>query len=61
MSKGIATIHVRKIHGKLGVLGMGKTSTGQKYIKANEEIEAPVMSDPKFKSEMATAVEKLLA
>jgi hypothetical protein len=61
MASGIATIHVRRSQGKLKVIGMGQTPRGQAYIKRTEVLEVKTPADPKYKGEMAAAVEKLFA
>ena len=61
MAKGIAQIHVRPSRGKMTVTGMGQTNRGQRYIKKDEPLEVKQIGDKKFKEELATAVEKLLA
>jgi len=60
MASGIATIHVRKSKGMMAVQGDGRTPRGQKYIKETIELTVKSTADPRFKAEMATAVEKLL-
>lgn len=61
MANGIGTIHVRKSRGTLKVIAMGKTNTGQNYIKATSALTAKTPADPKFKSELAIAVNALFA
>lgn len=61
MATGIAQVHVRRSRKKLQVFGMGVSNRGQKYIKASEGIAASDMADPKFKTDLKTAVDKLLA
>jgi hypothetical protein len=60
MSKGIASVHVRNVRGKLSVEAMGQTPRGQKYIKDEDVLATPKMADPKFKGELAAAITKLL-
>lgn len=61
MAKGIGTVEIRVQHGKLTVVGLGKTPRGQRYIKESIPLEAKDMFDPNFKTELAEAVEKLFA
>lgn len=60
MSNGIGTVEVRTARKKLIVQGLGKTPRGTKFIRKTEELAVTKISDPKFKGEMAAAVEKLL-
>lgn len=59
MGNGIGTIHLRKSRGTLKVVAMGKTNTGQGYIKGNSTLTVKTPADPKFKSELAIAVNDL--
>lgn len=59
MAVQYASVRVRKERGVMVVQGMGKTSKGQTYVKAAIRLTATSMSDPQFKAEMKTAVEKL--
>ena len=61
MAKGIGQIHVRRQHGLLVVTGFGSTNRGQKFIRQEVPLTVKSPRDPKFKEELATAVEKLLA
>ena len=60
MANKYTSLHVRKQHGKLTLLGMGRTNRGQKYIKATEEFEVSSMADKKFKSELSAKIEQML-
>lgn len=60
MANGIAAVHVRVTRKGAEVQGMGQTNTRQKYIKQVELLNVKDLADKKFKSELATAVEKLL-
>jgi len=51
----------RKERGVIVVQGMGRTPKGQTYVKASVPLTVTSVSDPLFKAEMKTAVEKLLA
>jgi hypothetical protein len=55
-----ATIIIRRSRNGLVVQAAGQTSRGQKYIKGHEAITATTMKDKNFKSEVQTAVDKLL-
>lgn len=59
MSNTYGTIEVKKMRGKMAVIGLGKTPRGQNYIKKIEETSSTSPADPKFKEELATAVAKL--
>lgn len=59
MASGIGTVEVKRTHGKLTVQGLGQTPRGQRYIKKAIPLKAQDPSDPKFKEELAAAVEKL--
>ena len=61
MASGIRTIHVKLARGKLIVQGDGQTPRGKKFIRATETLSARKMSDPKFKEQLATAVEEMLS
>lgn len=61
MASGVATIRVRGKRGRMYVQAMGRTARGIKYVKDTVEINAKSTSDPNFKSELAAAVEKLMA
>lgn len=55
-----ATIIVRRSRGGLIVQATGRTGRGQSYIKSSEALSVKSMSDPKFKAELAAAINKLL-
>lgn len=61
MAKGFAAIHLIGHKGKLTLRGLGQTPRGQGYLKQVFVLEAATPADPKFKGELSTAVEKLLA
>lgn len=53
-------IEVKLERGRLVVKALGKTPSGRPYIKARKELAAHRIRDPKFKDEMAAAVEEIL-
>lgn len=55
------TIEIKKERGKLVVIGLGKTNRDQRYIRGRVPLTVESIADPKFKSEMAAAVEKINA
>lgn len=57
----IAQIHVRKQRGQMIVTGMSRTPRGQRVIAATEVLEAKSIHDPNLKSEVASAVSKMVA
>ena len=59
MATGIGTVEVRKRHGVMVVVALGRTPRGQKYIKKELKLKAKSSQDPKFKAELATAVAEL--
>lgn len=59
MTETYATYEVRKMRGKLVLVGFGRTPRGQRFIKAMTEINSPSMQAPNFKKEMAIAAAKL--
>jgi hypothetical protein len=59
MTHGISEVHVIKTGKGLAVRGMGKTPTGQKYIRGQEVLKVKSIADPKFKSELSAALDKL--
>ncbi len=61
MTAGIGTVAVKRARGGLEVNGLGKTPTGQNYIKAREPLQVKSMADPQFKTELAQAVAKMFA
>lgn len=61
MSNRYASIHVRKMRGKLKVMGFGSTPRGTKFIRDMEELEVTDIHDKKFKAELAAAVAKLMS
>lgn len=61
MSNGIGTVEVKRSRGKLVVQGLGRTARGTKFIRTTTELKAAKLSDKNFKSEMATAVDQMLA
>jgi hypothetical protein len=60
MGNGIGTVQVKVSRHRVRVLGMGVTPSGQKFIRANTELSVKGISDPKFKSELATAITEML-
>lgn len=61
MGHGIASVHVRRERGRTTVIGFGQTPRGQKFIRATKTLLAPTIGSKDFKSELAAAVEELLA
>jgi hypothetical protein len=61
MGNGLASVEVKKVRGKLTVIGVGRTMRGRKYFKDSIPTKATRTSDPKFKGELATAVDQLFA
>lgn len=61
MSKGIASVHVRRQRGRLVVQGQGQTPRGQRFIRDTKELRVQKVSDKDFKTEMATAVDEIFA
>ena len=61
MTETYGTIQVKRMRGKLVVIGMGKTGRGQAYIKRSVPIAAKRMTDPNYKSDLAAAVAELFA
>lgn len=61
MTDHYGTIEVKKMRGKMTIIGLGKTPRGQRYIKRAIQTEATSSADPKFKAEQTAAVEKLFA
>lgn len=60
MSHGVCEVHVIKTRKGLEVRGMGKTPTGQKFIRRSELLKVPNIPDPKFKEELSVALGKIL-
>lgn len=61
MGHGIATIHAKKVRGKMRIIGTGRTNTGQSYIKAHKVLDATSLADKRFKGEAKIAIEEMLA
>lgn len=61
MANGIGTVEVRRSHGKLVVQGLGRTPRGTKFIRKTTPLTVTKITDKKFKTEMAAAVEQMLA
>lgn len=61
MAHGIAEVHVWVRRKKVQVVGFGKTNRGVKFIVANTPLAVTKTGDKRFKSELATAVEEMLA
>ena len=61
MASEIGTIHVRMQRGKLTVQGDGRTGRGQRYIKQTIPLDVADMAAPKFKEQLATAVNEMFA
>lgn len=59
MTETYATYEVRKMRGKLVLIGFGRTPRGQRFIKGQAAINSPSMSAPDFKKEMEIAAAKL--
>ncbi len=55
-----ATIEIRQTRGHIAVVATGRTPSGQRYIKDTITLDVQVISDPKFKAQMADAVLELL-
>lgn len=59
MSAGIGTLEIKRQHGKLVVVALGKTPRGQNFIKDYVPLTVEKLGDPKFKTELAAAVSKM--
>lgn len=59
MANVYGRVQVRRLRGKLVVMGMGKTPRGTGFIKGTVPIQAKSISDPNFKSALATAIKTL--
>lgn len=53
-------INIKKSRGRMVVQALGRTPRGQKYVKGSKVLNATSIADPKFKEEMAAAVDELL-
>lgn len=60
MTMQVASIIVKKSRGHMVVAAIGRTNTGQSYIKGTRALAAKSAADPKFKSQLKAAVEELL-
>lgn len=54
-----STIEVRKMRGKLVLVGLGQTERGQRYIKSQVPIGSTSMTSKDFKSKLASAMTEL--
>lgn len=61
MSHRIGSIEIRKSRKKLVVQGLGKTPRGTKFIRSTTALAVTEIDDKAFKSQMAAAVEGMLA
>lgn len=61
MASSYGTIHLKVVNKRLKVIGMGQTPRGQNFIKQVVGMNARSPADPKFKAELATAVDELFA
>ena len=59
MAKEFATVEIRRVRGVLRLVGLGKTGRGQRYIKNQVDVDAPKLSSPDFKDELAKAMKNL--
>lgn len=59
MAERYGTIQVKRMRGRVVLMGMGKTGRGQRYIKRTVEIDVQNMRSKNFKGQLATAVDKL--
>ena len=59
MAARYGTIQVKRMRGKVVLIGMGKTGRGQRYIKKTVAIDVKNMRSKDFKGQLATAVTKL--
>lgn len=55
-----SSIEIKKSHGKLVVLAIGRTGKGRRYIKETRVLDVPSVADKKFKAAMAQAVVEML-
>lgn len=61
MPKTFATLEVRRMRGKLVLIGVGRTDRGQRFIKGQEEIDSTRIGSESFKGQLASAATKLVA
>jgi hypothetical protein len=61
MARGIATVEVKRSHGKMIVQGLGRTPRGQKFIRYTTGLEAKGPTDKLFKTQMAQAISRMFA
>lgn len=61
MSKKPGTVHAKQVRGRMRIIGMGQTPSGQSFIKGLEELAAEELSNSKFKAEARLAVAKMFA
>lgn len=59
MAKQFYTMEVRKMRGKLVLVGLARTTRGQRYIKSQVPIESAGMGSKDFKGKLAAAVAEL--
>lgn len=60
MTFGLGTIQMKKQRGVLVIEGLSATPRGQKFVAKSIKLSVKSPADPKFKSELKTAVEELL-
>jgi hypothetical protein len=61
MRSGVFAVRLKIERGLLVVQSLGRTPSGQKYVKGMEKLSFTRMSDPSFKDDMSKAVDKLLS
>lgn len=59
MAAGIGTVEIKRVRGGLVLQGLGKTPRGQNFIRQTKALKPQKMSDPGFKSALASAVEEM--
>lgn len=60
MPAGIGQVHVKKVRDVMVVVGRGQTPRGKAYIKKRTALSVKAPSDPKFKGQLAFAIEEML-
>lgn len=59
MAKQYATVEVRKMRGNLVLVGLARTSRGQRYIASQVPIGCTSMTSKNFKTKLEEAMGKL--
>lgn len=59
MANVYGRVQVRRLRGQLVLMGMGKTARGTGFIKRTVPINAPNVSNSRFKSALKDAVKTL--